>query len=120
MLKHLLRDLGLTETEAIIYLELLTLGTTSAGKIVEQTNLHRKNLYDALNRLIEKGLVTYCIENKIKYFQAKNPENLLRFLQEKKQKINTQQHDLEQALPLFKAQFNTHLSEIESKIYHHT
>ncbi len=120
MLKQLLHDIGLTQTESIIYLELLNLGTTSAGKIVEQTNLHRKNLYDALNRLIEKGLVTYVIENKIKYFQAKNPEHLLRILQEKKQKITAQQQDLEQALPLFKQQFNSHLAEIESEIYRGT
>ncbi len=120
MLKQLLRDIGLTETESIIYLELLTLGTTSAGKIIEQTNLHRKNLYDALNRLIEKGLVTYVIENKIKYFQAKNPENLLRFMQEKKNKLSAQQHDVQQALPLFQQQFHTHLTEIESEIYRGT
>ena len=120
MLKQLLHDLGLTDTEAIIYLELINLGTTSAGKIIEQTNLHRKNVYDALNRLIEKGLVTYVIENKIKYFQPKSPENLLRFLQEKKNKITAQQKDLEKKLPLLQQQFTSNHSEIESEIYRGT
>jgi len=80
----LLKDIGLTDTEIKIYLALLSLGATPAGRIVEQTGVYRKNLYDALNKLVEKGLVSYVIEHKKKFFQAKNPENLEKYLDEKK------------------------------------
>ena len=76
----ILKDVGLTDTEIKVYLALLSLGATSAGKIVEETGVYRKNLYDSLNKLIEKGLVTYVIEKKIKVFQPKIPDNLINYL----------------------------------------
>ncbi len=114
---QLLREIGLSEVEVKVYHSLLSLGSTSAGKIIEQTNLHRKNTYDALNRLIEKGLVTYVIERNKKYFQPKDPETLLRFLEEKKNKLTKQQQEIEQELPLLKQQFRAIPFEIESEIY---
>ncbi len=117
MNKQLLREIGLSDVEIKVYLSLLSLGSTSAGKIIEQTNLHRKNTYDALNRLMEKGLVTYVLERHRKYFQPKDPDILLRFLEEKKNKISKQQQELEEDLPLLKKQFLTLPQEIESEIY---
>jgi len=52
---QILKEIGLTETEIKVYTTLLSLGATSAGKIVEATGVYRKNLYDALNKLIDKG-----------------------------------------------------------------
>lgn len=117
MQKQILREIGLTETEIKVYLALLSLGTTSAGKIVEKTGTHRKNLYDALNKLIEKGLVSYVKENKIKFFQAKDPENLERYLNEKKSKIDEKKQELKNFLPELKEKFNSLDPEIESEIY---
>jgi len=117
---QLLREIGLTETETKVYLSLLSLGTTSAGKIVEATGLYRKNLYDALNKLVEKGLVTYVIEKKIKYFQPKSPENLLRYLEEKKNLISQKEVEMEKHLPELQAKFNSLNQEIESQIYRGT
>ena len=108
-----LKKIGLTDTEIKTYVELLSLGATSAGKIVAQTGIHRKNLYDALNKLIEKGLVTYVIENKIRVFQAKEPDNLLRYLDEKRE-------ELEEILPELNAKASSHAPEIESEIYRGT
>jgi sugar-specific transcriptional regulator TrmB len=115
-----LKEIGLTETEIKVYLALLTLGATSAGKIVEETGIYRKNLYDALNKLIEKGLVTYVIENKIKFFQPKNPDNLINYLEEKKAKIDERKKEIQESIPELKAKFNSLSPEIESEIYRGT
>ena len=117
---QILREIGLTETEIKVYLSLLSIGTTTAGKIVESTGIHRKNLYDALNKLIDKGLVTYVIENKIKHFQPKNPENLIRYLEEKKNKISEKEKELEKEIPELKQKFQSLEPEIESEIYRGT
>jgi len=117
MNKQLLRDIGLTDTEIKIYLSLLSIGTTSAGRIVEETGLYRKNLYDALNKLIEKGLVTYVIEKKIKYFQPKDPDNLLRYLEVKRNQIFEKENELKKEIPILKQKFSTLTPEIESEIY---
>jgi HTH-type transcriptional regulator, sugar sensing transcriptional regulator len=117
MNEKLLKEIGLTETEIKVYLSLLSLGATSAGRIVEDTGIYRKNLYDALNKLIEKGLVTFVVENKIKVFQPKNPENLVNYLEEKKAKIDEKKDEIEKIIPQLKSKFNSLPSEIESEIY---
>jgi len=38
---QILKEIGLTDTEIKVYLSLLTLGATSAGKIVEDTNVYK-------------------------------------------------------------------------------
>jgi sugar-specific transcriptional regulator TrmB len=106
----ILKRIGLTETEIKVYLGLLSLGASSAGKIVEETGIYRKNLYDSLNKLTEKGLVTFVIENKIKIFQAKKPDNLIRYLDEKKA-------ELIEIIPELNSKINSSNVEIESEIY---
>src|SRR3989344_9505212 len=113
----ILKRIGLTNSEIRIYTILLSLGATSAGKIVEETSMYRKNLYDALNKLIEKGLVTYIIENKAKVFQAKDPDNLLRYLEERKVEIDEEKKEVAMILPELKIKFNLRKPEIESEIY---
>ena len=115
-----LREIGLTDTEIKVYLALLGLGATSAGKVVEDTGVYRKNLYDALNRLIEKGLVTYVIEDKIKYFQAKNPSNLEKYLNQKKAKIEEQKQQIQNTIKEMSSLFKESPAEIESEIYRGT
>lgn len=113
----ILKEIGLTETEIKIYLALLSLGATSAGKIFDETVVHRKNLYDALNKLISKGLVTYVKENKIKFFQAKNPENILNYIEEQKSKIEEKKNEIRKLIPELKEKFNSLAPEIEAEIY---
>jgi len=113
----ILKEIGLTETEIKVYLALLSYGTTSAGKLVEETGLYRKNLYDSLNKLIEKGLISYVIENKIKFFQAKSPENLEKYLDEKKAKIEEQKQEVQNTISEMTSIFKKAPAEIESEIY---
>jgi len=113
----ILKEIGLTDTEIKVYMALLSFGTTSAGRIVEETGVYRKNLYDALNKLIEKGLVSYVIENKIKFFQAKNPENLEKYLDEKKAKIEEQKKEIQNTISEMNSIFKKAPIEIESEIY---
>ena len=82
-----LEQLGLTKIEARIYLELLKIGSTTTGPLVKKTELHRTTVYDVLKRLMEKGLVTFIVKEKTKYFQATNPEHLLDLIKEQKQEI---------------------------------
>ena len=116
----LLKEIGLTDTEIKVYIALIKIGATSAGRIIEETGVYRKNLYDALNRLIEKGLVSYVIENKIKFFQAKSPENLEKYLDEKKAKIEEQKQEIQVTITEMKSLFSKAPAEIESEIYRGT
>jgi sugar-specific transcriptional regulator TrmB len=78
-----LRRLGLEEKEIKVYLVLLKFGNITASKIAKETSIDRATCYRYLDSLIKKGLVSYAIENNIKYFKAAHPEKILEDLQEK-------------------------------------
>jgi sugar-specific transcriptional regulator TrmB len=80
-----LEELGLTHNEALTYTALLEIGETKTGAIVKKTGLHRVLIYDSLESLIKKGLVTFVIKENRKYFQATDPNRLLDFLKEKEE-----------------------------------
>ena len=69
-----LKDMGLSENEAKTYLALLRMGPSNASGIVQKTNIHRINIYDILNRLQDKGLVSYVFNGKRKQYEASSPE----------------------------------------------
>ncbi|RME77631.1 hypothetical protein D6774_03780 [Candidatus Woesearchaeota archaeon] len=82
-----LEEAGLTTTEAKIYFILLEQGSSLAGTISRNTGIHRRSVYDAIERLIEKGLVSYIKTNNRKYFEAADPSRLLEIIKEKEQHI---------------------------------
>jgi HTH-type transcriptional regulator, sugar sensing transcriptional regulator len=79
----ILRDLGLDEKEISIYKTLLRTGNTTASKIAKETDIDRATCYRYIDSLINKGLISYAIENNVKFFQAAHPEKILRDLKEK-------------------------------------
>jgi len=87
----MLEKFGLTNTEEKVYLVLLRLGSSLAADIVKKTQLHRTTVYDVLDRLIEKGLVSYIIKNKIKQYSASNPSKFLDIALEEKKEAEEKQ-----------------------------
>ena len=79
-----LEEFGLTKIEAKVYLNLLRLGSTTTGPLVKKTELHRATVYDALKRLMEKGLINFIIKEKTRYFQAADPKHFLDLIQYQK------------------------------------
>ncbi len=87
-----LREFGLSEKEATVYLTLLREGPSTVTPLISKTQLQRGSLYDILERLIEKGIVSYVIAANRKNFQAVDPKRLLALIEAKHQRI-------EEALP---------------------
>ena len=71
-----LRKIGLTENEIKIYLDLLKSGTSTAYEIGKRTGIYRVHVYDKLEQLMDKGLVTYVYRGAKKFFQATNPSKI--------------------------------------------
>ncbi|MFC1741861.1 TrmB family transcriptional regulator [Nanoarchaeota archaeon] len=87
MKQKILEGLGLTPSEAKIYLILLEQGASLAGAISRNTGIHRRSVYDAIERLIQKGLVSYIKSNNRKYFEAVSPERLLEILHKREDDV---------------------------------
>ena len=90
-----LRTLGLTEIEEKVYLTLIEEGPSLAGNISRKSGIHRRMVYDATERLIKKGLVSYIMKNNRRLFEAVDPERLLQIAQE-------QEAAVKQVLPQLK------------------
>jgi len=50
MRQKVLEELGLAKNEAKVYLNLLRLGSASVGKSTAESGVHRRNVYDSLER----------------------------------------------------------------------
>lgn len=105
-----LQEAGLTETEAKIYLSLLDLGSALAGQITKRAELNRTIVYYSLEKLIEKGLVSYVIEANRKVFKPVNPRRLLELVEEK-------QKNVQNILPELQARFSEKTTESDASIY---
>ena len=96
---EILKKIGLTENEIKIYLELLKSGSSTAYEISKRINIYRVHVYDKLEQLINKGLVTYIYKSSKKHFQATNPSKIKDHLEEKKKEIENQEKDVDKILP---------------------
>ena len=89
MEKEVLKELGLTEHEVNVYLELLVTGSTTAGVLVKKTHLHRSTTYEIIRRLLESGLISYAIKSGRRYFSAADPETFLQVLKEREERLKS-------------------------------
>ena len=98
-----LEDIGLTKTEIKIYLSLLKLGQSTTTGIIREAGIHSSKVYICLDRLIEKGLVSYAIKSNKKHFLASTPESLRNLLKDKEEKIAKQGERIERLIPELEA-----------------
>ena len=94
-----LRKIGLSEGETSVYLAVLRLGLVGAGPVIKETGLQSSSIYHILDSLLDKGIISFEIKNKRKYFYAVSPERLLDFLDEKKNKLEEERQQVEDILP---------------------
>jgi sugar-specific transcriptional regulator TrmB len=82
-----LEELGLTKNEVIIYLFLLKNGELTTGKIIKETGIANSRVYENLNSLISKGIVSYNVQKDGKHFGACDPKKFLEIEEQRKKKI---------------------------------
>ena len=84
---QILEDIGLSNAEIKVYLALLELGTSTAGPILEKSGLQNSVVHMTLNKLIDRGFVTFIKEGKRNHYQAANPRHIIDFINEKKERF---------------------------------
>jgi len=84
-----LKEIGLTDNEIRIYLELLKSGESLASALSEKTDINRTLTYQILNNLAKRGLIGSVIKNNVKYFRAAHPSKIIEFLKEKEMNIQS-------------------------------
>lgn len=98
MYQEILEKLGLTVNESKVYEALLNTGISTANDIALEARIQRRNVYDTVKQLKEKGLASEIVDKGIRKFKAIHPQQL-------RNKISEQESLLEQVLPEMTAKF---------------
>lgn len=78
----ILKQLGLSNKEILVYTALLNSGSTTATVVAKESGVKRSSVYFILNKLIGKGLVSRSEVSKKELFQAEEPDVLVRLAKE--------------------------------------
>lgn len=76
MLIATLKQIGLEEKQAKIYLACLELGETTIKEIAKKAEVKRTTIYDLIDEMMENGIIKQTIDGTRKKFIATSPEEL--------------------------------------------
>lgn len=105
-----LQKVGFTLNEAKIYLILLEYGPLQAGGVSKKTQINRRTTYDTIERLIEKGYISYSIIANKKVFKAVSPNTII-------EKIKEMEKQAQELIPELKNLFKKTKEKHEADIY---
>ena len=100
-----------------MYNALLDIGVSSINKIHEKVGVDRRNIYDILNKLIERGLVSYIEENNKRVFKISNPEKILSYIEEKKSSLNEIKQEVSEIIPQIQQIYQSKKNDIFAEIF---
>jgi len=109
--------IGLTGNEIKVYLRLLELGSIGAGELIKKVGLHRTVVYDTLERLMEKGLVSYVVESNVKQFEANNPVELISYIDRCQSELEDHKTEMTKLLPELEVKRKLSKQEQEATIF---
>jgi len=80
-------ELGFNKNEAKVYLALVRFGKASANDLIKYTKFHKNIVYDNLEKLIDKGLVSYVVEEGVRQFKIAPPDMLVQIFEQKAKEL---------------------------------
>ncbi len=107
---NIYESLGLSPNEAKIYETLVEKGESGISDIAIHAKIHRRNAYDAIERLIDKGLCFQIFSASENRYNAVDPDKLKELLGERVE-------ELEKILPVLKKKFTKREAPSEVYIY---
>ncbi len=112
----MLKKVGLSDGEVKVYAAILELGITSMNNIHEKVGMERRNIYDILNKLTEKGLISHIEENGRRVFKISNPDKLLSYIEEKKAGLDEIKSEVVKIMPAIQEVFKSEKQELFAEI----
>ncbi len=82
--------LGFNKNEAIVYVALAGFGTADAKQLIKETGFHKNIVYDNLEKLIEKGVVSYIISDGRRIYKIEPPDTLVNLFETKEKQVQAQ------------------------------
>lgn len=83
----ILKDFGLTDNEAKVYMACLELGTSSVQDLAKKSGVKRTTVYTTIEGLKQKGLVSQTKKGKKTLFVAESPDSLVKLSERRHKQI---------------------------------
>ncbi|MFA6461003.1 MAG: helix-turn-helix domain-containing protein [Candidatus Woesearchaeota archaeon] len=115
--KSALQEYGLSDKEANVYLTLLPLGSVNLQEVARRVNYPRTTVYNTLNYLLSKGLVSKIIKKGITFYSAVDPDKIKDKLEEKKKVFESALPELKLLASEFKQSSSVQIYEGFRGIY---
>lgn len=98
-----LKELGLSEKEARVYLSALEMGPAAVQQIAKHASVNRPTTYVMIESLTKRGLMSSFEKGKKRYFNAEPPERLRTLFHSERRAIDEKEHMLDDLLPELRA-----------------
>jgi sugar-specific transcriptional regulator TrmB len=82
-----LTSIGFSKNEAHVYMSLIKFYRADANTLIKDTKFHKNIVYDNLDKLMNKGLITYITENNKRIYKISDPKMLLKIFEEEEENI---------------------------------
>lgn len=112
-LNEVLKQFGLTEKEARVYLALLELGASSVQKIAQKAGIARPTTYDILESLKNQNLASIFEKGEVKYYSPTDPARIVEIAKQKSETI-------EDVFPQLKALYGMPVEKPKVRFYEGT
>jgi sugar-specific transcriptional regulator TrmB len=113
----IIEDMGFSPREAKVYLALLETGSSTITNIIKKSEVPSSKIYEVLDRLMQKGAVSYLKIGRAKHFQATDPENILNEFDERRNRFEESLHQLKLLQELTNNKQSVELFEGKSAIF---
>jgi HTH-type transcriptional regulator, sugar sensing transcriptional regulator len=112
-----LQNIGLSDGEIRVYLALIKLGPSTTGPITNKSRVSNSKIYHILEKLLQKGIISYVIKEKTRYYQAEDPEKIKIYVNKKEKEFQEQKKEIEKLIPQLKLHQQTEKTKSETQIY---
>lgn len=82
-----LQEIWMTKNEATVYEAILELGECSVADITKKSGIHRRNIYDTLQRLSDKWIVFTIFWWRENLYNAAEPQKIYEIIKEREDKF---------------------------------
>ena len=96
--KSLLKSLGLSESEAAIYVASLELGPASVQDLAKKAHVSRVTTYAVIESLTARSLMSSVEKGKKHLFSAESPERLVSVIQTRVKEMETTLHEVQDSI----------------------